>query len=110
MREREVEELLPLGFGLVPLHHLGQGADDQILQYGVLLVFMIGCMAPNHPVTEGLEKSLFSTPSSILTTMTVRQITDWADNTTKVGAGYPGCIVILSEALWHHLEDEEVNC
>ena len=51
MREREVEELLPLGFGLVPLHHLGQGSENQILQFGVLLVFMIGCMAPNHPVT-----------------------------------------------------------
>ena len=43
--------------------------------------------------------------------MTVRQITEWADkNTTKMGVGYQGCIVRLSEALWHHLEDEEVNC
>ena len=111
MRERDGEELLPLGFELVPLHHLGQGAEDQILQFGILLVFMIGCMAPNHPTTEGLEKSLFSTPGSIRTTITVRQITDWADNnTTKLGVRYPGCIVSLSEALWHHLEDEEVNC
>ena len=44
--------------------------------------------------------------------MSVKNIMDWQDSTGSniTGCGHVGCDITLSEVLWHHLSQEEVDC
>ena len=76
------------------------------------MIFMIQCLNPTHTITERLHKGVFSISGPTLAGMSVKQLMDWMDDkgSKMIGFGHDDCDITLSEAMCHHLEDEEVEC
>ena len=74
------------------------------------MTFMLECMDPSHRVTPTLvHKGYFSIPGTVLERLSVRQLTEWADeNTQKIGCGHLGCTVSMADSLWQVLERQEI--
>ena len=76
------------------------------------MIFMIQCLNPAHTITERLDKGLFAISGSTLAGMSVKQLMDWMDDkgSKMIGCGHDDCDISLSESMYYHLEDEEVEC
>ena len=87
-------------------------ATAELSKWVPQMTFVLGCMNPAHTMSERLDKGLFVISGSTLANMSVKQAMDWMDGPgSKIqGCGYGGCDVTLSEAMGHHLAEEEVDC
>ena len=87
-------------------------ATGELSKWVPEMTFVTGCMDPKHVMTDRLDKGLFVISGNVLANMSVKQTMDWMDGPgSKIkGCGYGGCDVTLSEAMGHHLSEEEVDC
>ena len=87
-------------------------ATGELSKWVPEMTFVIGCMNPDHKMSERLDKGLFSISGTTLANMSVNQKMDWmyGPGAKVKGCGYGGCDVTLSEAMGHHLSEEEVDC
>ena len=85
-------------------HGLSKGVPE--------MFFMIQCLNHEHTISERLYKGIFSVSGSTLAGMSVKNLMDWMDGpgSKLIGCCNDDCDISLSEAMWHHLDQEEVEC
>ena len=87
-------------------------ATGELSKWVPEMMFVIGCMNPDHEMAERLDKGLFTISGNVLANMSVKQTMDWIEGPgSKIkGCGVVGCDVSLKEAMEYHLSEEEVDC